>query len=885
MPFWSRIRNVWRGDRLSREIDEELEAHLAEAVERGRDPGDVRRAFGSQLRHREQSRDIRLLSWLDSLRSDAVFGWRQLKKRKATSAAAVLSLGLAIGSCAAAFRLVDALLWRPLPVANPSRLHLIGRNGIDPGGTYRFGESSEYPLFERFRATAKGEAELIAISYADRPDVTYGSDEEMEKVSRQYVSGVMFGVFGLRPAAGRLLTAEDDRTPGAHPVTVISYDYWSRRFGRDPNAVGRKARIGNDLFEVVGVCERGFTGAEPGSFVDVFVPAMMHPGVTRADWSWFRTFAMLKPGAAPEPLAAKLRPTFAAFQRERAGGWTNQSKQFIDRFLDQTLVLEPAPSGASGMQRDYKRSLIVIGVLVSLVLLIACANLANLMTAQAAARARELALRVSIGAGRWRLVQLVMVESVWAGALSAAIGTLFAAWAAPAVVNRISRPDVPIRLDLPADWRVLAFTVAVALTATFLFGLAPALRASAVKPASALKGGADPHRRRRLMHALIAAQVAFCFVVHFAAGLFVSSFERLANRPTGFDPNRLLLLDTVARRPQGPPAWEQTLEQLRAFPGVESAAMSGWPQLDGNGWNGFIWVNNASTEVLSYFLGVTPEYLDTMRIPKLQGRGLRPGEIYPSVAVVNTAFARQVFGGADPMGRYFEKESGDGVTRDRFQVVGVVGDSRYRSLREPATPIAYVPLFQAASRAGFIRPRPSASFIVRTSGPNPLALAEALRKEVSRAGPELRVSKVRTQTQLVEQQTVRERLLSTLALFFAAVALLLAGIGLYGVLIYSVEQRRREIGIRIAIGAPVRDVARRVIAGALWMVAVGSVVGAGLGLALSKSVGTLLYEVKPTDTPMLTAPGLTLVIATILAALPAVIRAACIDPAAMLRSE
>ena len=521
-------------------------------------------------------RGDRLIPWLDSLRADAVFGWRQLKKRKATSAAAILSLALAIGACTSAFRLIDAMLLRPLPVANPERLYVVARQGVGPAGDYRISDSSEYPLFRRMRAAAKGQAELIAISFSEFVDVTFGSDDEMEKAHRQYVSGWMFGAFGLQPAAGRLLTENDDLTPGAHPYAVLSYDYWTRRFGRDPKAVGRKLRMGNNLYEVVGVAQEHFTGTEPGVFVDVFVPAMMNPWVGRSDASWFRPFAVLAPGVAAQEVRATLHPVMHAFDEERAKGWKAQTKQFIDRFLNQKLVLEPAASGISGMQSDYRRSLLVLGALVILVLLIACANVANLMTAQASARAREMALRVSIGAGRARLIQMVLVESVLLGLLAAVGGGLFAWWAAPLVVSRINPPDNPARLALPADWRVFAFSLVLALVVTALFGLAPALRASSFKPASALKGGDDPHARRRLMHALISVQVAFCFVVHFAAGLFVTTFDRLANQSPGFSVDGLLTLDTVSRAPQPPAFWSQITEHLRSVPGVERPGSHGF---------------------------------------------------------------------------------------------------------------------------------------------------------------------------------------------------------------------------------------------------------------------------------------------------------------------
>ncbi len=884
MSLWSRIANLVRGDRLLREIDEELESHIAEAVEQGRDPAEARRAFGPALRQREESRDIRVLAWLDSLRADAVFGWRQLKKRKAASAAAILSLALAIGACTSAFRLIDAMLLRPLPVAGADRMYVVALQGMDPGGNFRVSESSEYPLFRRMRTAAKSEAEMIAVSYADRLDLTYASDDEMEKAHVQYVSGWMFGSFGLQPAAGRLFTESDDMTPGAHPYAVLSHDYWTRRFGQDPKAIGRRFRMGNDLYEILGVAEERFTGTEPGTVMDVFVPTMMHQGVTRSDWSWFRPLAVLRPGAALEPLRSKLQGVQRAFQEERAKGWTAESKTFIRQFLDQKLLLLPAGAGTSGLQKDYRRPLIALGALVALVLLIACANVANLMTAQAAARAREMALRVSIGAGRARLVQLVLVESAWLGILSAGIGGVFAWWAAPFVVSRINPPDNPARLLLPADWRVLGFGMALALAVTFVFGLAPALRASSVKPVSALKGGDDPHSRRRLMHALVAAQVAFCFVVHFAAGLFAVTLERLANQPTGFSPDRLLLLETASRRGQPRAVWDQASEHLREVPGVETVALAGWPLLSGNGWNGFIWVNGASTEVLAYFLGVSPNWTEAMKIPLIDGRGFREGETFPGVALVNEAFARQCFGGANPVGKWFEKETGDGTTRNRFQVVGLVRDARYRNMREPITPTAYVP-FHSIDAKGAPQGKSQGVFIVRTSQANPLALAPVLRREVPRAHAELRVSNVRTQADLNRQHSIRERLLAMLALFFAAVALVLAGVGLYGVLDYSVLQRRREFGIRIAIGAQAGDIARRVSRDVFAMVLAGSAAGVALGLASARYIQTLLYQVKPTDPAMLSIPALVILVAAALAAAPAVIRALRIDPVAMLRAE
>jgi predicted permease len=881
MSLWSRIINAVRGDRLNREIDEELESHIEEAMELGRDPAEVRRAFGSALRHREASRDAKLIAWLESLLADAIFGLRQLKKSRITSAAAILSLALAVGACISAFRLLDALLLRPLPVDGADRLYVASRQGLSFNGIPGTFDGTEYPLFQLMRDTVKDQAELIAVSWAKRVDLTYASDQETEKAYLQYVSGHMFGMFGLQPALGRLLTENDDLRPGAHPYAVLSHDYWTSRFGQDPKVIGRTFRIGTGLYEIVGVVKAPFTGTEPGTVTDIFLPTMMHEGVTHADWSWIRTLVQLKPGAAIEPAREKLQANFRSFQEERAKSFTGIPKQKIQNFLNQRIVLEPAAAGVSDLQKDNRPSLTALAILVALVLLIACANLANLMTAQAAARAREMALRISIGAGRSRLVQLVLIESAWIALLAAAVGALFAWRSTPFVVSRINPPDNPARVSLPADWRVLGFALALTLAVTFLFGLIPALRASTIKPANALKGGEDPRSRGRLVQALIAVQVAFCFLVLFVAGLFITSFDHLSHQSTGFSAERLLTLDTITKSRQASVFWDQVADHLRTVPGVEKVALAGWPLLDGNGWNGFVSVNGAPpSPVLAYFLNVSPGWADTMKIPMIDGRDFLAAETSPGAALVNQAFVRTYFNGENPLGKSFEKTS----DQTRFQIVGVVGDARYRDMREPITPTAYVP-FHATDTSESLIAQSQATFIVRTASSNPLALASTLRQEILRARPEFRVSRIRTQLEINQSHTIRERLLAMLALFFAVVALLLAGVGLYGVLHYSVVQRRREIGIRIAVGAQARSIARLVTVDVFPMVLIGGVAGLGFGMASVHYIESLFYQVKATDLAMLAFPSLTLLAVALLAALPAVIRAVRTDPVAMLRAE
>jgi predicted permease len=888
MSLWSRVANAVRPDRLNRDIEEELASHLAEAVEQGRNPAEARRSLGRAAQHQQQSHDVHVIAWLETLRADIVFGWRQLKAHKITSLAAILSLALAIGACTSAFRLIDALFLRPLPVAHADRLYVLSRKGMGFDNKPGEWDSWAYPAFLQMRDAAKNQANLIAVSFADRADLTYKTDQEMEKANIQYVSGSLFDTFGLQPALGRLLTANDDRTPGAEPYAVISYDYWTRRFARDPHVIGRTLRVGDHTFQIVGVCGKKFTGTEPGTFVDIFVPTVMHRCATRADCTWIRTLVVLQPAVAAEPIRQQLAAISHAFEGKRLSGETGLSAETLKGVLSNQVLMAPAPTGASGMQSAYRNALAALGALVLMVLLIACANVANLMTAQAAARAREMALRVSIGAGRMRLMQMVLAESALLALTSAMGGVLFAWWSAPFVISLINPPDNPARLDLPADWRMLLFAIALTLAVVLLFGLLPALRASSVQPASVLKGGDDPHSRRRLMQAMVAAQVAFCFVVLFIAGLFVATFQRLSRQPLGFSPERLLVLDITSRPAQPQIYWDQLREHLRAMTGVERVAQAGWPLMIGYGWNDSISLNGGppSTD-LADFLNVSPGWLDIMKIPLLEGRDFRNSDAYPNVGIVNQTFARKFLNDEHPVGRYFEKASDDGK-RDRMQVIGVVRDAYYSDIHGTIPPVVYVPLHSIAASATRSRDTKSLdeeSFIVRTSSSNPIVLASTLRQEVPRVGAQFHVSNIQTQDEIDQAQTIRERLLAMLGFFFGSVALLLAGIGLYGVLNYSLLQRQREFGIRLALGARVAHVSHEVTAGIFSALSIGALAGLLLGMSSARFIASLLYQVRVTDPAMVALPLLTILVTALFAAVPAVIRALCIDPVAMLRAE
>jgi predicted permease len=449
------------------------------------------------------------------------------------------------------------------------------------------------------------------------------------------------------------------------------------------------------------------------------------------------------------------------------------------------------------------------------------------------------------------------------------------------VLGLVNPPDNPARLDLPADWRVLLFGFGLILLVVLLLGLLPALRASAVRPVSALKGGEDPHAPRRLLRGAIALQVAFCFLVLFLSSLFVTSFERLQSRPLGFSTDRLLLLETTAGKGQLPVVWNQTAEALRAAPGVDSVAIASWPILGRIRINSDVSINGApSSPTPAFFLNVSPGWLSTMKIPLVAGRDFHPDETSPGAAIVNETFAKTYFPGQDPIGRTFER----GVNQPKNKIVGVTPDVPDHDLREPNGPVFYVP-FNGVDEKSAPVPAGFATFIVHTEAKNPLALADSLRQLIAQRHNGLRVSNVTTELDLVRDQTVRERLIATLAGFFAVVSLLLAGVGLYAVLNYSVLQRRREIGIRMAIGSSRAGVVRIVTLDVMVMIVLGGFAGLALGFGAARYVQSLFYQVKATDVDIIALPACALLFTALVATLPAVVRALRTDPKEILRVE
>ena len=889
-----RLLGTLRRSRTDRDLAEELELHMelarADEARRGRsgvEAGrEARLQWGGASQAMDALRDQRGVPWIGALSSDVVFGWRQLNKHRTVTAAAILSLGLAIGAMTAAFRLVDAVLLRTLPVSDPGSLFYVAFNHTDSQNRTEDRDDFDYPTYQQYARAITNRAELMVLGMSAPTEAAVDGADEPERISRQFVTGNVFPTLGLQPAAGRLLVPADDDSPGAHAVAVLSYEYWTRRFGRNPRAVGQTLRLDRRPYEIVGVTPKGFIGTEPGRITDIYVPATMNvEALNSPGWSWFRLWLRPGPGVTVAEIEQSLQTVFAEQHRLDVKQFPPETpRPRIDAYLNERIRLLPAGSGASGMQQDFRRPLLILAALVALVLLVACTNVANLLIAQALARGREMALRVSIGADRWRLIRLVLVESAMLAVSASIVGLLIGSWAAPLVVSRLSPSEEPVRLVLDTDWRAIAFALALATTVTCLFGLAPAVRASSFTPVSALKGDSDARGHRRLMKMLVGAQMAFCVFVLFVAVLFVATFARLARQPLGFSHDRLLLVDAQwPGKAQPAERWMQIVEGVRESPGVEAAAFSGWTFLSGNRWTGTVFVPGRPVETRpAYFLEVSPGFFDTMRIDISGGRDFRPGDVapklnernepVPGVAIVNSSFVRVYVDGQSPVGRTVTIRPRN-LVQAPMQIVGVVADSVYANVREPMRPIVYVP---AGARS-------NGTFSVRTAG-DPAMLAPTIRRLVSGAQRESRV-RVVPMTALVSRQMVLERLLATLTMFFAVVALLLACIGLYGVLSYGVLQHRREIGVRMALGARAAQVVTRVTRDMIVIVSCGALTGLAGGFVFGRVIERLLFEVRAMDPLPLLMPLATLGIAAILAAVPPVIRAVRIDPVQILRSE
>jgi len=870
-----RFLNTFRPDRVRRDREDELRLHLEMAVDEARrqglSPPEARRQaalrWGGVPQTMDALHDQRTLPRLDAVRSDCVQAWRQLLRYRTASVAAIVSLGLAIGATTAAYRLIDAVLLRPLPVAAPDRLFMVTLNTFDASGRSGYRDDLDYLEFRDYAAACGEVANSLLIGMSSRVPITFGAADAVEHAFRQYVSGNVFPTFGLRPAAGRLFTSSDDLTPGAQPVAVLSYEYWTRRFGRDDHIVGRTFRTGAATFEIIGVAPEGFTGTEPGRLTDIFLPSLMNvEALNSPGWSWFRMWVRPRDGVTAQSVRERLQARLTRNHAARAASMHDVPADQVAALMNERVELVPAGGGASGVQRMFRMPLLIVIALGTLVLLIACANVANLLATRAAARAREFALRVSIGASRSRLVQMVMVESALLAVSAAALGGLFAQWAAPFVVSWLAPAEQPMRLILPWDLRTWLPGAGLTFVVTGLLGLVPAIRVSGFHPSQMIGTGGERVASRGLSSTLVGAQMAFSVFVLVVATLFGATFAHLATRPLGLNDRNVLVLEMRARDKAGTmPAWTHLTARLRELPGVVTAAAAGWAPLSDSGWRATLKAPGRSVE--TFLLNVAPGFFDVFDIARVSGRDFGADEA-PGAAIVNEAFVRAFFDGRDPVGRTIER-GGSPLT-----VIGVVKDAVYRNVRDPFRPVVYLPMVD----------RDEGVIVVRTAG-DPTALGPAFRATVAAENSDFQVAGTMPETALVRRQMLRERLLAALSAFFGGMGLLVAAVGLYGVLNAAVTGRRREIGIRIALGARARHVMRRIAATVLGAAAAGAVAGLVGGMLFGRVIDSLLFRIAATDAMAIVTPLSVLAAAAAVAVFTPLRRAVQIDPVQVLKTD
>jgi len=816
---------------------------------------------------------------------------RALRSTPIVSAVAILSLALGIGANTAMFSLVNSLLLRALPVKEPRQLAILGDTGDPRAGAYT------YAIWNEIRHRPALFDGAFAWS-ATRFNLSKGGQTEF--IDGVWASGEFFQTLGVPAMLGRTFTDTDDERGGGPdgPVAVISYAYWQRRYDGDPRVVGQTIDLERVPFTIIGVTPPSFFGPEVGRTFDVAVPIGDEPLVrgaetfldARSTW-WLEVIGRLKPGDTIESAQAALRGVQP--QIREASKPANRAKKDLDAFLSDAFTLKTAATGDSTLRARYERPLITLLFVVALVLLIACANIANLLMARATARRHELSVRLALGASRWRLARQLLVESLVMSSCGALLGLLIAQWASQLLVRQLSTQSNHVFLELGLDWRVLAFTMLVAVATALLFGTAPAFRASDARPMDAIKehgrGGGDG--RFGLANGLVVAQVMLSLVLVVAAGLFVRTFTSLANLHLGFDRDRVLVTTVNAQRTEIPVAdrlatYERVRQSVAAAPGVAAAGVSIVTPVSGMAWNSRISVPGGAElperQRLSFFNAITPGWLDTFGTPILAGRDVLTTDTKaaPLVVIVNQAFARKFLSNATPLGRVVKV--GGGVTEQSLEIVGLVADAVYRSLRDPVPPTMYIPLAQLDNGA---RPAPaSMSVAVRSASDSPALLARTVAQAIARVNPDLAVT-FRPLADQVNASLTQERLVAMLAGFFGALALLLAGLGLYGITAYAVSRRRTEIGIRMALGAAPGGVVRLVLGRLTVLVGAGIAGGCALSLWAAQFVSTLLYGLQPRDPETMIAAASALAAVGALAGWLPAYRASRIDPAEVLRES
>ncbi|HKP27792.1 MAG TPA: ABC transporter permease [Gemmatimonadales bacterium] len=887
---WSRrLRNLFRPEGLSHDIDREMAFHLSEKADeleaRGMSRPDAereaRKRFGHRGTMRENTREVDVLGWLESLVADARYAFRALRANPGFTTVAVLSLGLGIGANTAIFSLVNAVILRALPIERSEELVRV----VNTGGNGDFTN----PIWEGLRDTP-GMESYFAYGSTGFNLATGG---EVRNASGAWVSGSMFPALRVRPVAGRLLEPSDDRR-GCSGVAVVSEGFAAREFGGAANAVGQKVTLQGKPFELIGVVEPGFFGMEVGEQTAIYAPicsiqlVASEPNVLDRRSRWFLSvYGRRHPENGLEAEQALLKrvspPIFAA---TIPPNWSPADQKEYETML---LTVQDAAGGFSGLRSTYKDALFVLLVVVATVLVIGCANVANLLLARAAARQHELAVRLAIGAGRWRLVRQMLTESLMLAFAGGIAGLLFARWASALLVRFFSTRRDAVFLDLTLDGRVLLFSIAAAFLTGLLFGLIPAWRASRVDPQSAMKAqgrGVTRGSRFALGRALVAGQVALSLVLIVAAGLLMGSFRKLVTMDPGFRREGVLLVsmnlaNTGWPEPQRRATHRQILDRLRDMPGVKQAGASYTTPLSNSSWNDRIavpgYAPSSGRDSTVMFNAVSEGWFATMGTDLVAGRDFGPADgTGAQVVVVNETLAKKFFPGESPLGRIVTV-----VTSDKpgppMEVIGVVRDAKYQALREENQPTAYVPIDQGEWWGTWIE------YQLRSDA-TPAALIPLVKSIAADMSPAITLE-FNTFEEQVSASLRRPRLLATLSGFFAALALTLAVIGLYGTVAYGVARRRSEIGVRLALGAARGRVLRMVLADAGRLALVGIVAGVATALGTTRLLTSFLYGLTATDIRTLALSAVLLAGAAIAASLLPAWRAASLDPTETLREE
>ncbi|MBV9302731.1 MAG: ABC transporter permease [Acidobacteriaceae bacterium] len=883
----------------------EIESHLQLEIDRLKEQGltedearlKARRNFGNVTRARERQYESHRWLLVDILVQDIRFGLRVLGKTPGSTAIAILTLALGIGANTAIFSLLNTVLLRNLPVPHPKQLVLFG-HGMWVGSQNTLPDRSwqlfSYPFYKEFRKKNQVFANVAAINsilFDSHGRVAHES--EFEKISVELVSGTYFQTLGLNPVSGRLLTEADDQKPGGHPVAIASYSWWQRRLAKHTDAVGTSVEINQTVYNIIGIAPQEFSGTTLGQAPDLWIPLAMEkqisPGWNGLEDRLFQSLYIIarrKPEVSIEQASANTNLLFKQFLHECAGPQPSSSQ--VKDIEHARIELVSAANGLPGLRVGFSSPLKILMVLVALVLLIACANVANLLLARAAARQREVAVRMSLGAERARLIRQLLVESGLLGTAGALLGALFA-WVAIRLFLATAAPNSgPIPIHIAPDAQVLGFALATTILTVMLFGMAPAFYATQIELTPSLKEGrglTGGSVRSRLSRALIIGQVALSLMLLAGAGLFLRSFRNLMNVNTGFDKKDVVIVavDPSAAGYGVHTRWENMMDTIEtrvsSLPGIHGASFAF--EIFGGGWTDPVSVpgrprSDNDPEVFHDIVG--PQYLDVMKTPIVMGRRLSPRDNAASkkVAVINEAMARAYFPGLSSIGRTFSV--GPEPEWQNIEVVGIAKNAKYMRLQERSRPAAFYP---RAQHGMFLY-----NFLVRYTA-DPAFLIPQIRKSIHSVDPNLPIGEPTTLAELVDNSVRNQLLVTQLSTLFGALAALLACIGIYGVVSYGVTRRTNEFGIRMALGAERRTVLWTVLRDVVRLTCIGMVIGLPFPLAMSFSpmVKDQLYGLKTYD-PVVTCMALTAMLAVALFAgyVPAR-RATKIDPMIALRYE